>query len=129
MADWLDSVVESVPDQLIPVPLHADRLRERGFNQAVELARPIARHFGLPLNLKGVRRVLPTPPQSDLSRKQRLKNIRGAFEVVQGIAQPVSGHVVIIDDVMTTGSTADELAKVLRRAGAERVEVWVCARA
>lgn len=125
MAEWLDSVVESPPDQLIPVPLHASRLRERGFNQAVELARPIAKHFGLPLNLQGVRRILATPPQSDLSRKQRLKNIRGAFEVVQ----PVRGHVAIIDDVMTTTSTADELARTLLRAGAERVEVWVCARA
>lgn len=125
MADWLGSVVESPPDQLIPVPLHADRLRERGFNQAVELAHPIAKHFGLPLNLHGVRRILATPPQSDLSRKERLKNIRGAFEVVR----PVRGHVAIIDDVMTTGSTADELAKTLLRAGAERVEVWVCARA
>lgn len=125
MADWLGSVVDSPPDQLIPVPLHADRLRERGFNQAVELARPIAKHFGMSLNLSGVSRILATPPQSDLSRKQRLKNIRGAFEVVQ----PVQGHVVIIDDVMTTGSTADELAKALLRAGAERVDVWVCARA
>lgn len=125
MAEWLGSVVESPPGQLIPVPLHADRLRERGFNQALELARPIARYFGLSLNARGVRRILATPPQSDLSRKQRLKNIRGAFEVVQ----PVSAHVAIIDDVMTTGSTADELAKTLLRAGAERVEVWVCARA
>ena len=125
MADWLDSVMDTPPDQLIPVPLHADRLRERGFNQAVELARPIADRLGLPLNLRGVRRVLATPPQSDLSRKQRLKNIRGAFEVVQ----PVHGHVAIIDDVMTTTSTADELARTLLRAGAERVEVWVCARA
>jgi ComF family protein len=125
MADWLGSVVESPPAQLIPVPLHADRLRERGFNQAVELARPIARKFGLSLNLHGVRRVLATSPQSDLSRKQRLKNIRGAFEVLQS----VSGYVVIVDDVMTTGSTADELAKTLLRAGAERVDVWVCARA
>lgn len=125
MADWLGAVVESPPDQLIPVPLHAARLRERGFNQALELARPIARRLALPLNLHGVRRILPTPPQSDLSRQQRLKNIRGAFEVMQ----PLGGHVAIIDDVMTTGSTADELAKILLRAGAERVDVWVCARA
>lgn len=125
MAEWLGSVVETPPDVLIPVPLHAARLRERGFNQAVELARPIARRFGLPLDVCSVRRNLATSPQSDLSRKQRLKNIRGAFEVVQ----PVNGHVVIIDDVMTTGSTADELARTLLRAGAERVEVWVCARA
>ncbi len=125
MADWLAAVVEVPPDQLIPVPLHAVRLRERGFNQAAELARPIARRFGVSLNLGNVRRVLATPPQSDLSRKQRLENVRGAFEVVQ----PMSGHVVIIDDVMTTGSTADELAKTLLRAGAKRVDVWVCARA
>lgn len=125
MAEWLGAVVEVSPDHIIPVPLHATRLRERGFNQAVELARPIAQRFDVPLSLGAVRRILATPPQSDLSRKQRLKNIRGAFEVVQ----PVSGHVVIVDDVMTTGSTADELAKALRRAGAERVDVWVCARA
>jgi len=125
MAQWLASVVEVPPGQIIPVPLHATRLRERGFNQAVELARPIARHFEVPLNDHGVRRTRATPPQSDLSRKERLKNICGAFEVMQ----PLSGNVVIIDDVMTTGSTAHELASALRHAGAEQVEVWVCARA
>ncbi len=125
MTQWLVSVVDVPPEQIIPVPLHATRLRERGFNQAVELARPIARHFDVPLNLHGVRRTRATPPQSDLSRKERLKNIRGAFEVMQ----PLSGNVVIIDDVMTTGSTAHELAEALLNAGAEQVEVWVCARA
>jgi ComF family protein len=125
MAQWLAAVVDIPPDHLIPVPLHAARLRERGFNQAVELARPIARQFGLPLNLDGVRRVVATSPQSDLSRKARLKNIKGAFEV----SRPLSGQVVIVDDVMTTGSTAHELAQTLLAAGAEQVEVWVCARA
>jgi len=125
MTQWLAAVVEAAPGQIIPVPLHATRLRERGFNQAVELARPIARYFNVPLNHHGVRRIRATPPQSDLSRKERLKNIRGAFEVVQ----PLSGSVVIIDDVMTTGSTAHELADTLLNAGAEQVEVWVCARA
>ena len=125
MAQWLASVVEVPPEQVIPVPLHATRLRERGFNQAVELARPIARYFDLPLNLHRVRRTRATPPQSDLSREERLKNIRGAFDVMQ----PMSGSVVIVDDVMTTGSTAHELAAALLDAGAEQVEVWVCARA
>lgn len=125
MAQWLVSVVDAPPDHIIPVPLHATRLRERGFNQAVELARPIGKRFALPLNLDGVRRVRATSPQSDLSRKERLKNIKGAFEV----AKPLSGSVVIVDDVMTTGSTAHELAQVLLDAGAEQVEVWVCARA
>lgn len=125
MADWLASVVEVAPDHILPVPLHNSRLRQRGFNQAVELARPIASQFGLPLNLRAVKRIRETPPQSDLSRKQRLKNIKGAFEVLH----PLKGHVVIVDDVMTTGSTADELARTLLKAGADSVEVWVCARA
>ncbi|MCF6258956.1 MAG: ComF family protein [Gammaproteobacteria bacterium] len=125
MTQWLASVVEVPPEQIIPVPLHVTRLRERGFNQAVELARSVARYFDLPLNLHGVRRIRATPPQSDLSRKERLKNIQGVFEVMQ----PMSGSVVIIDDVMTTGSTAHELAAALLNAGAEQVEVWVCARA
>lgn len=125
MAQWLASVVEVLPTQIIPVPLHATRLRERGFNQAVELARPIAKHFDLPLNLHEVRRTRATPPQSELPRKERLENIHGAFEVMQ----PLNGRVVIIDDVLTTGSTAHELAGTLLNAGAEQVEVWACARA
>jgi len=125
MTRWLAEVVDVLPEQIIPVPLHASRLRERGFNQAVELARPMAKQFGLPLNLDGVCRMRATPPQSDLSRKERLKNIKGAFEVVR----PLSGRVVIVDDVMTTGSTSHELASALLAAGAEQVEVWVCARA
>jgi ComF family protein len=125
MADWLISVVDAPPDHIIPVPLHNTRLRERGFNQSQELARPIAKRFGLPLNTADVRRIRATPQQSDLSRKERLKNIKGAFEV----RRPLNGHVVIVDDVMTTGSTAHELSRTLLNAGVERVEVWVCARA
>lgn len=126
MADWLlANAAVSAPDHLIPVPLHAARLRERGFNQALELARPIARRLGVRPDTQSCRRIQATAPQSDLSRKARRKNIKGAFEVVR----PVRGEVVIVDDVMTTGSTAHELAKTLLRAGAERVSVWVCARA
>jgi ComF family protein len=125
MAAWLTAVVDAPPAHIIPVPLHNTRLRERGFNQAVELARPIARQFNLSLNLTDVSRTRATSPQSELSRKQRLKNIKGAFKV----KQPLSGRVVIVDDVMTTGSTAHELAQTLLNAGAEAVEVWVCARA
>jgi len=125
MASWLVAIVDAPPEHIIPVPLHNTRLRERGFNQAVELARPIARQFNQSLNIAGVQRTRATSPQSDLSRKERLKNIKGAFEVVK----PLSGSVVIVDDVMTTGSTAHELARAMLDAGAERVEVWVCARA
>ncbi len=125
MANWLENVIDSRPDSLIPMPLHKNRLRERGFNQAVELARPIAKHLGLHMELNSCIRKKTTTPQSDLSRKERIKNIKGAFEVLK----PVSGHVVIIDDVMTTGSTAHEFAKTLLQAGATSVDVWVCARA
>ena len=125
MADWLAAVSDVCPDHFIPVPLHDSRLRERGFNQAVELARPIAKRLGLALDIDTCRRTQATAPQSGLARKERLKNIKGAFEVVR----PVGGHVIILDDVMTTGSTAHELAKMLRQAGAESVDVWVCARA
>ena len=125
MANWLGEVIDSQPDVLIPMPLHSERLRERGFNQAVELARPIARRLGLPMELHNCVRNKTTAPQSDLSRKERIKNVKGAFEVLK----PVSGHVVIIDDVMTTGSTAHEFAKTLLQAGASSVDVWVCARA
>ncbi len=125
MASWLEDVIDNQPDVLIPMPLHSDRLRERGFNQAVELARPIAKRLKLHMELHNCIRQKTTAPQSDLSRKERMKNVRGAFEVLK----PVSGHVVIIDDVMTTGSTAHELAKTLLQAGATSVDVWVCARA
>lgn len=125
MAGWLSQVIESRPDLIIPVPLHSQRLRERGFNQAAEIARPIARQLGCLLDTSCCRRINPTPPQSALSRKERIRNIKGAFEA----NRPVTGHVAIVDDVMTTGSTANELAATLLRAGAERVDVWVCARA
>ena len=125
MASWLEEVIDNQPDALIPMPLHHDRLQERGFNQAVELARPIAKQLGLHLELHNCVRKKITAPQSDLPRKERIKNVKGAFEVFK----PISGHVVIIDDVMTTGSTAHEFAKTLLQAGASNVDVWVCARA
>lgn len=125
MSQWLTQIMDSRPDILIPVPLHARRQRERGFNQAIEIAKPVARQLGLTMDIHSCRRTKTTPPQSDLPRKERLKNVKGAFEVIK----PVHGHMAIIDDVMTTGSTAHELAKSLILAGAASVEVWVCARA
>ncbi|WP_455197986.1 double zinc ribbon domain-containing protein [Kaarinaea lacus] len=125
MAHWLSGVIDTRPDVLIPVPLHRDRLRERGFNQAVELARPIATQLGCAMDVSSCRRTKITPPQSELSRKERVNNIRGAFQVVK----PIQGRVAIIDDVMTTGSTAHELASMLLKAGADSVDVWVFARA
>ena len=125
MAKWLAETVDVVPDVIIPVPLHASRLRERGFNQSLELGRFIARELAVPLDTSVCQRIRATASQRELSRKERLKNLKGAFVA----AKQVGGHVAILDDVMTTGSTANELAKVLLKAGAKSVEVWVCARA
>jgi ComF family protein len=114
------------PGCLIPVPLHAGRLRERGFNQAVELARPIAQRLGLTLDTRSCERSRATAAQSTLPARQRAANLRGAFRVLH---PPVARHVALVDDVVTTGHTVNELAKALKRVGVERVEVWAFARA
>lgn len=114
------------PQCIIPVPLHKKRLRERGFNQSVELAKPVALKTGLPLELSLVKRVRPTESQTGLDAKQRKKNIKGAFTIIK--KNPYK-HVAVIDDVVTTGSTINELARVLKRAGVRRVDVWSIARA
>lgn len=114
------------PDIIIPVPLHTGRLRERGFNQALELARPVAARLRIPLNIHGCTRTRGTVAQSDLPADQRAKNIKSAFE----LREPLKARrVAIIDDVMTTGATSNELARTLVAGGAEEVQVWVCARA
>ncbi len=117
---------EPLPQLLIPVPLHPSRLRERGYNQALELARPLARHLAIPIDHSLVRRVRATATQSLLPGDERRRNVRGAFELVRPLP---ARHVAIIDDVVATGSTVGELARVLRRGGAERIEVWAVARA
>jgi ComF family protein len=114
------------PDLIVPVPLHSSRLRSRGYNQALELARPVARHLNIGLDAHGMRRVLPTRAQSDLSLLERRRNVRKAFRA----ARDYTGlSVAIVDDVMTSGSTAEAVARCLMKAGAKEVSVWVIARA
>lgn len=115
-----------LPDFIVPVPLYRKRLRQRGFNQSIEIARPVARKFGIELDVKSAVRLRDTTSQTGLDRKQRRKNIRGAFDCVQPLN---AQHVAIVDDVVTTTSTVNELARVLKRAGAVRVDVWSVARA
>lgn len=113
------------PELLLPVPLHPARLRERGFNQALEIARPVGRLLGIDVARDACRRIRDTPHQMGLHERERRRNVRGAFSV----ADAVSGrHVAVLDDVITTGSTAAELVRALQRAGAERVDVWAVAR-
>ena len=127
-ADALQTDPEAINDidALLPVPLHPKRLGERGYNQSLELARPLARRTGLPLLRGSLQRQTATTPQTGLDRKARRQNLRGAFSWVGDKPPPTC--VALIDDTMTTGSTVNECARVLKRAGAERVEVWVVAR-
>lgn len=125
LASHLQQTVE-MPEILIPVPLHKQRYQERGFNQSIEIAKSLSKQLHIPLNTKSCIRFRNTPHQINLPAKQRHKNISNAFEVISPIKQH---HIAVVDDVMTTGSTVNEVAKVLKRSGAHRVDIWVCARA
>lgn len=114
------------PDAIVPLPLHDGRLRRRGYDQALELARPLASVLDLPLRADVLRRIRATPPQSERGAAARRRNVRGAFAVPSGVSPP--GHVVLVDDVMTTGATLEAAAGALHRAGVRRVDAWVCAR-
>jgi ComF family protein len=116
---------QSRPDWLIPMPLHPTRIRERGFNHATEIARAVARQLDLPLGTTHCQRIRDTPPQMGLKHDARRRNVRGAFTCEGGVA---GSHVALIDDVMTTGTSLDELAATLKRAGAREVSCWVVAR-
>jgi ComF family protein len=114
------------PQCVIPIPLAAARFRERGFNQAMEIGKQLVRRLKLPLSADALVRRRETREQAGLDRDERRRNVRGAFALLKA---PQAGHVAILDDVVTTGSTANEVARVLKRAKVERIEVWAVARA
>jgi ComF family protein len=114
------------PEVIIPMPLHPTRHRERGFNQSTELARPLSALLGIPVDEELCVRRRATEDQTLLPARARRRNVRGAFAVAR-IADV--SHVAILDDVLTTLSTAAELARTLTRAGVSTVEVWAIARA
>jgi ComF family protein len=117
---------DRMPEALLPVPLAPQRFRVRGYNQAIELARWIGRRLDIPLQADVAVRTRETQEQAGLDAKGRRRNIRGAF----ALGAPLQfRHVAIVDDVITTGSTTNELARMLKRAGAKHVEVWAAARA
>ncbi len=126
LAEYIETRLESLPDVLIPVPLHRRRLAERGFNQSQELARVLHRALAVPLDSGRVIRRRHTEAQSGLKLEQRRRNLSGAFAVKDG-AMP--RHVLIVDDVVTSGFTVDTLSRLLRRHGVQRIEVAALARA
>ncbi|MDR2187120.1 MAG: ComF family protein [Azonexus sp.] len=130
VARWLgEQMALALPESehwLIPLPLHTERLRQRGFNQALEIARSIKRQRRLPLLADCLQRVRPTAPQAGLDQRQRQQNVRGAFACNTDLA---GRPVILVDDVMTTGATVGECARILAQHGAGPITVAVAARA
>jgi ComF family protein len=120
-------LAENDYDVVIPVPLHAARLRWRGFNQAALIAIAVARRLGRPVDVRSLIRPRATSPQTAQDRRERHRNVRDAF-AVRRPARVVNRRVLLIDDVLTTGSTVDECARTLLAAGARRVDVLTLAR-
>lgn len=134
LAPWFAGIVRdqvlrdpgaALPDVLVPVPLGRRRLVERGFNQALEVARPLSRMLGVPVDAQLAARVTETAPQSALAPSARAANVRAAFTASAAVA---GLHVGVVDDVMTSGGTLDALARTLKEAGAVRVSNYVVAR-
>ncbi len=118
--------IEPAPEVLLPVPLHRQRLLERGYNQAYEIARILSQALDIPVDIHALRRIRNTDSQSGLSAHQREKNIIRAF-----VYQPTRPYcrVAVVDDIVTTGTTASEITKTLQRAGCPHVEIWGLGRA
>jgi ComF family protein len=129
MAEGLDHYWGSHPiDLLIPVPLHRQRLRERGFNQALLLVKELSRRTGIPFRKRLLQKKKPTMPQVNLSGAEREKEVRGSFHVI-GREELEGKSILLVDDVYTTGATVNECSKVLLAGGATRVDVFTLAHA
>ena len=118
---------EHLPNLIIPVPLHTKRLRGRGFNQVMEIARPINKKLKISIDYKSCLRVRNTLAQSELPAGQRRTNVKNAF-ALQKQKNLLNQHIALLDDVMTTGHTLTELSRILYDAGVKRIDVWCCAR-
>ena len=129
MAQGCQEFLDQCPaDLIIPVPLHPKRLRWRGFNQSVLLARQVSREYAIPLDPFVVYRNKETPPQTQLTEDERRKNVRGAFSLND--QKSVKGkRILLIDDVYTSGATVNECSRALKRGGAKEVYVLTLARA
>jgi ComF family protein len=131
LGQLLGKVIEAtggdfVPDCIVPVPLHLDRLRQRGYNQALEVTRPIAQQMSVPVDTRLLQRIRKTPPQQGLSAIERRSNLRNAFGLT---LKPSAQRILLVDDVMTTGETVRECCRTLLAGGIREVQVAVVGRA
>lgn len=126
LAKHLESKGVELPECIVPVPLHPLRMMRRGYNQALEIARPVSNALGLPIETRLCKRIRYTRPQTRLTETQRKQNLRHSF-VLNGSNR--YRHIAIVDDVMTTGSTIRELARIFSASGTVHIQAWVCARA
>ena len=146
LAELLFSEIEAngleMPELLMPVPMHISKLRQRGYNQSLLLAQQLSKLMGVPYDRRLIRKTRATLPQAELSLKLRQSNLRGSFEFIRQAdaknhslkkyrtfvnkkkPRPLPKHVAIVDDVFTTGATASELAKILRKNGVDYIQVW-----
>lgn len=125
LAEHLKATHSEWPELILPVPLHKSRLRERGYNQSLEIARLLGRQLVIPIEHSALQRSRKTETQSGLNTTERRKNIRNAFT----LATPLSvKSIALVDDVVTTGETVAELSRLLKKEGVERVEIWALAR-
>ncbi len=125
LANRLKQQVFHLPDTLVPVPLHRSRQRQRGYNQSQILAKQLSRLLGVTMHDKDIVRTRKTVPQTDLALERRKKNVKNAFQM---IGKPNVEHIAIIDDVITSGSTVDEIARLYKRSGCKEIEVWAIAK-
>jgi len=124
-ANYLQQNLTELPDAIIPIPLHFSRIKQRGYNQSVEIARPISQILKRRILLDSCERRKSTSPQTTLSAAEREINLQNAFV----ISQDFSGqHLAVLDDVMTTGSTIQSFCQLLGKHGAKQIDVWCCAR-
>jgi ComF family protein len=125
LGDAIRALRQPMPERIVPVPLHRERYRQRGFNQAHEIARYAAERLKVPIDARHLVRKVATREQSGLSLIERRANVRGAFEVLRPLE---ATRVALVDDVLTTGSTALAAASALSKAGVSEVELWAVAR-
>lgn len=125
--EWMGEFLKNKPrpECIIPVPLHSKRTQERGYNQALEMARPLSKILKIPIEFSTCSRTRYTKPQAELPESDRKSNIHGAFKVN---AHCSYHYVAILDDVVTTGQTVSELSRVLKKQGVQKIDIWCCAK-